>query len=52
VLTFSPVARYFGFAQLGWSFVPVVAAIVVGYTLLVESMKAVFYRRALVMGTR
>ena len=46
-LTFSPLARIFSFAQLGWSFVPVLAVIVLGYTLFVESMKAVFFRRAL-----
>jgi Mg2+-importing ATPase len=51
-LTFSPAARYFGFAQLSWSFVPVLAAIVVGYTLLVEATKTLFYRRALIMRTR
>ncbi|MBC5828641.1 MAG: cation transporting ATPase C-terminal domain-containing protein [Candidatus Eremiobacteraeota bacterium] len=44
-LTFSPFAKPFGFAQLGWNFVPVLAAIVVGYTLLVEFMKVFFYRR-------
>lgn len=46
-LTFSPLGHFFGFAQLGWSFVPILAAIVVGYTLLVEIAKALFYRRAL-----
>ncbi len=49
-LTFSPLGRFFGFARLGWSFVPILAAIVVGYTILVESMKAFFYRRALGTG--
>jgi len=50
-LTFSPLAGLFGFARLGWSFVPILAAIVVGYTLLVEAMKAFFYRRALGIGS-
>ncbi len=50
-LTFSPLAGVFGFARLGWSFVPILAAIVVGYALLVESMKAFFYRRALGIGS-
>ncbi len=50
-LTFSPLSALFGFARLGSSFVPLLAAIVIGYTLLVECMKAFFYRRALEIRT-
>jgi Mg2+-importing ATPase len=44
VLTFTPLARFFGFAQLGGTFVPAIAAIVVAYTLAVEAMKTWFFR--------
>ena len=45
-LTFSPLAPFFGFARLGWAFVPILGAIVAGYTLLVETTKALFFHRA------
>jgi Mg2+-importing ATPase len=49
-LVFSPLAPLFGFARLGWGFVPLLVAIVIGYTLLVEMTKAVFFRHLLAGG--
>jgi Mg2+-importing ATPase len=46
-LAFSPFAPFFGFARLGWTFVPVLTAIVAGYAILVEVTKGFFYRRLL-----
>lgn len=44
-LTFSPFAPLFGFARLGWTIVPVLAAVTVSYVVLVEAAKTLFFRR-------